>query len=89
MDLTTATDNELLTELQRRPALLRDAVSYAEDEDIINNVIKRGISTNEIWDESDDYGIREDAMLDMHDDFPEMDNYDPYDPHEGMDFHDG
>jgi hypothetical protein len=54
MDLSTATDNEILTELQRRPALLRDAVSYAEDDDIIQSVIKRGIPTNDIYDEDID-----------------------------------
>jgi hypothetical protein len=67
MDLTTATDNELLAELQRRPELLKDAVSYADDETIIHNVIKRGINTNDIWDDEDDRepdGGMEDQFLD-------------------------
>jgi hypothetical protein len=66
MDLTAATDNEIIAALQLRglyPVVIKDAT----DEEIINDVVRRGIRADEIWDLDDDrepdHGP-EDAYLD-------------------------
>jgi hypothetical protein len=53
MDLSSATDNEIIAEVQRRK-LHADIADDTDDEIIIRQVYNRGITADEIWDPDDD-----------------------------------